>query len=78
MRALFKTKAAPGLELLDIPKPSAGPGEVVVKVLATSLCGIDNHIYRWDVWAQSRIRPPRIIGHELSGWRTVCWKKACM
>ena len=67
MRALVKTKAAPGLELLDVPKPSAGPGHVVVKVLATSLCGTDNHIYRWDKWAQGRIHPPRIIGHELCG-----------
>jgi threonine 3-dehydrogenase len=67
VRALVKTKAAPGLELLDVPKPSAGPGEVVVKVLATSLCGTDNHIYRWDEWAQGRIHPPRIIGHELCG-----------
>lgn len=67
MRALIKTKAAPGLELLDVPKPSAGPGQVVVRVLATSLCGTDNHIYRWDEWAQGRVHPPRIIGHELCG-----------
>jgi threonine 3-dehydrogenase len=67
VRALVKTKAAPGLELLDVPKPSAGPGEVVVRVLATSLCGTDNHIYRWDEWARGRIHPPRIIGHELCG-----------
>ena len=67
MRALVKTKAAPGLELVDVPKPSAGPGQVVVRVLATSLCGTDNHIYRWDEWAQGRIHPPRIIGHELCG-----------
>ena len=67
MRALVKTKAVPGLELVDVPKPSAGPGQVVVRVLATSLCGTDNHIYRWDEWAQGRIHPPRIIGHELCG-----------
>src|SRR5436309_2567096 len=53
--------------MLDVPKPSPGPGEVLVKVLATSLCGTDNHIYRWDEWAQGRIHPPRIIGHELCG-----------
>jgi threonine 3-dehydrogenase len=38
-----------------------------VKVAATSLCGTDAHIYRWDEWAQKRIQPPRIIGHELCG-----------
>jgi threonine 3-dehydrogenase len=35
--------------------------------MATSLCGTDAHIYRWDEWAHSRIHPPRIIGHELCG-----------
>jgi len=67
MRALVKTKPAPGLELLDVPRPEAGSGQVVVRVMATSLCGTDNHIYRWDEWAQGRIHPPRIIGHELCG-----------
>ena len=67
MRALIKTKPAPGLELREVPRPQAGPGQVVVRVKATSLCGTDNHIYRWDEWAQSRIHPPRIIGHELCG-----------
>jgi len=67
MRALVKTKPAPGLELLDVPRPEAGSGLVVVRVMATSLCGTDNHIYRWDEWAQGRIHPPRIIGHELCG-----------
>jgi len=41
MRALVKTKPAPGLELLDVPRPEAGPGRVVVRVMATSLCGPD-------------------------------------
>ena len=67
MRALIKTKPAPGLDLREVPRPEAGPGQVVVRVKATSLCGTDHHIYRWDEWAQSRIRPPRIIGHELCG-----------
>ncbi len=67
MRALIKTKPAPGLELREVPRPEAGPGQVVVRVKATSLCGTDHHIYRWDEWAQSRIHPPRIIGHELCG-----------
>ncbi len=67
MRALVKTTAAPGLTPTNWPDPTPGPREVVVKVAATSLCGTDAHIYRWDEWAQRRIRPPRIIGHELCG-----------
>ncbi|MCS6896585.1 MAG: L-threonine 3-dehydrogenase [Nitrospira sp.] len=67
MRALVKMTAAPGLTLTNWPDPSPGPHDVVVRVAATSLCGTDAHIYRWDDWAQQRIKPPRVIGHEVCG-----------
>ena len=67
MRALVKTTAAPGLTAMTWPDPTPGPRDVIVKVTATSLCGTDAHIYRWDKWAHSRVHPPRIIGHELCG-----------
>lgn len=67
MRALVKATAAPGLTAATWPDPVPGHREVVVKVAATSLCGTDAHIYRWDTWAQHRVHPPRIIGHELAG-----------
>ena len=67
MQALIKTAAGPGLSLTDWADPTPGPRDAVVKVAATSLCGTDAHIYRWDEWAQQRIHPPRIIGHELCG-----------
>jgi threonine 3-dehydrogenase len=41
--------------------------EVLIKVLATSICGTDVHIYKWDRWSQGRIKPPLTIGHEFSG-----------
>lgn len=52
---------------MQVPDPTPGPTDVVVRVKATSLCGTDAHIYNWDPWAHERIRPPRIIGHELCG-----------
>jgi threonine 3-dehydrogenase len=67
MRALVKTLAQPGLTRTTWPDPTPGPYDVVIRVKATSLCGTDAHIYNWDEWAQSRIQPPRIIGHELCG-----------
>lgn len=67
MRALVKAAPKPGLTMQNVPAPRPGAGEVLVRILATSLCGTDAHIYRWDEWAQSRIHPPRIIGHELCG-----------
>jgi len=40
---------------------------VLVRVEAASICGTDLHIYNWDSWAQARIHPPLIPGHEFSG-----------
>lgn len=67
MKALVKVDAGPGLELTDVPVPTIGPGEVLVKVFAGGICGTDLHIYSWDDWARSRINPPLVIGHEFCG-----------
>ena len=67
MKAVMKAVAAPGLELRTAPDPTPGEDEVVLAVKATSMCGTDVHIYQWDAWAQGRIRPPRILGHEMYG-----------
>lgn len=67
MRAVVKARPEPGLTLTQVPIPRPGPGEVLVRVKAASICGTDVHIYRWDPWAQGRIRPPLVIGHEFCG-----------
>ena len=67
MQAVVKAKAAPGIELREVPVPSPGPGQVLVKVQAASVCGTDLHIFNWDQWAQGRIHPPLIPGHEFAG-----------
>ena len=67
MRALVKTAAGPGLELIDIPEPAPGPGEVKIRVLRAGLCGTDLHIESWDDWAASMLKPPLTIGHEFYG-----------
>lgn len=67
MKAVMKASPAPGLEMRTVPDPVPNEGEVILQVKATSLCGTDNHIYNWDSWAQQRIRPPRILGHEMYG-----------
>jgi len=67
VKAVMKACAAPGLELRDVPDPVPADDEVILEVKATSLCGTDHHIYRWDEWAQKRIRPPRVLGHEMYG-----------
>jgi threonine 3-dehydrogenase len=67
MRALAKTRPAPGAELVRRPVPSPGPGEVLLKMEAASICGTDYHLYEWDAWAQDVVKPPVVLGHELAG-----------
>jgi threonine 3-dehydrogenase len=67
MRAIVKPAAGPGFEMREVPRPQIGPREVLVRVRATSICGTDVHIYKWDAWSANRVRPPRIVGHEFCG-----------
>ena len=67
MDAIVKPTAGPGLELRKVPVPVPGPGEVLIKVHKTAICGSDVHIYNWDPWAQEHIKAPMTIGHEYVG-----------
>jgi threonine 3-dehydrogenase len=67
MHALVKPTAAPGMEMREMPVPEIGATDVLVAVETASVCGTDLHIYHWDAWAQARIKPPYIPGHEFCG-----------
>ena len=67
MLAVVKPEAKAGAEIRDVKVPSFGPTDVLVKVKVASVCGTDVHIYDWDAWAQKRIHPPLIPGHEFCG-----------
>lgn len=67
MQAVVKAAAAPGIEIREVPIPVPEKGEVLVRVQAASVCGTDLHIFNWDPWAQGRIKPPLIPGHEFAG-----------
>jgi threonine 3-dehydrogenase len=67
MRTIQKVRREPGVDLVDVPIPTPQPSEVLVKVEATALCGSDIHFYNWDEYAQNRLHPPVILGHEFCG-----------
>jgi L-iditol 2-dehydrogenase len=52
------------LEITDMPRPNAGPGEVLVHVEACGICGSDVH--GLDGSTGRRI-PPIVMGHEAAG-----------
>jgi threonine dehydrogenase-like Zn-dependent dehydrogenase len=55
---------APGtVELLDVPEPDPAPGEVLVQVRASGICGSELHGARRPGFR----KPPLIMGHEFAG-----------
>lgn len=67
MKALVKSRRERGLWLEDIPQPTIGINDVLIRVQKTGICGTDVHIYQWDEWAQKTIPVPMAIGHEFVG-----------
>jgi len=67
MDAIVKPVAGVGLELRRVPVPKPGPGEVLIKVHKTAICGTDVHIYDWTPWSAEHVKPPMVIGHEYVG-----------
>ena len=67
MKAIVKSKAEPGLWLEDVPEPTISINDVLIKIKKTGICGTDVHIYNWDAWAQSTIKIPTVLGHEIVG-----------
>ncbi len=67
MRALRKLSPGPGFEMMEIPVPDCGSDDVLIEVLATSICGTDLHILDWDPWAAEHVQTPVTMGHEITG-----------
>ncbi|MBW4043674.1 MAG: alcohol dehydrogenase catalytic domain-containing protein [Acidobacteria bacterium] len=54
------------LRVESVPVPTAGPGEIVVRVAAALTCGTDLKVYRRGYHARM-LKPPIAFGHELAG-----------
>jgi threonine 3-dehydrogenase len=67
LKALVKQSAGPGFVLKDVPEPRIRDDEVLIRVRRAGVCGTDVHIHEWDAWAQGRVKPPIVVGHEFAG-----------
>ncbi|MDR1874500.1 MAG: Zn-dependent oxidoreductase [Synergistaceae bacterium] len=63
MKAIY-VREPHSLEIVELPEPAAGAGEVLVRVGAAGICGSDMHIYHGT---NPLAKYPRIIGHEFAG-----------
>lgn len=76
MKALVKSRAEPGLWMETVPVPEPGPGDVLIRVRKSAICGTDLHIWKWDEWAAKTIPVPMVVGHEFCGEIDDCGKAA--
>jgi threonine 3-dehydrogenase len=67
VRALVKAESREGLWLREVPEPTMGPDDALIRVVKTGICGTDLHIWSWDRWAQKTVPVPLVIGHEYAG-----------
>jgi len=67
MKALAKLARVPGLTMTDVPMPTVGHNDVMIRINKTAICGTDIHIWKWDEWAQKTIPVPMHVGHEYVG-----------
>ena len=58
---VFKGKDHIAVE--EVPRPTPGFGEAVIRITATTICGTDVHIVRGEY----PVRPGLILGHEPVG-----------
>lgn len=52
------------LSIVEAPKPTPGPKEILIKVKTCATCGTDAKIFKHG---HPRLKPPQVIGHEISG-----------
>ena len=64
MKALVKAKRERGIWMQDIPKPTVGHNDVLIRVNRSAICGTDIHIFNGH-YAVDQL--PLIPGHEFAG-----------
>ena len=52
------------IEIVNVPDPEPGQGEVLIRVRTAGICGSDLHIYQGE---RADVQLPRVMGHELAG-----------
>ncbi len=67
MKALVKTSEAIGLEYKDVDVPKIGPKDVLVKIMGTTICGSDIHVYHSSPNIMKMCQLPIVVGHETCG-----------
>ena len=68
MRAVQLTAWQSNPEIVDVEIPTAGPGQVVIRVAGAGACHSDLHIMHTMTAGMFPWGPPFTLGHENAGW----------
>ena len=66
MKAIVKNNREYGVQVMEVDTPGLMEDEVLVKVLAASICGSDIHMYE-GMNAYEWVKTPVTLGHEFAG-----------
>ena len=65
MRAVVRMSGKSGdVRLMDIPEPTAGPGQLKLRVVYGGICSSDARMIYRDMVEGERLRTPVVVGHE--------------
>jgi len=64
MKAVRFVEVGKPAQIVDIPKPTPGPGQVLVKIGGAGVCHSDLHVMDEDLG----LKGPFTLGHENAGW----------
>src|SRR5947209_8236122 len=68
MRAfVVSTYGTEGLRLADVPEPSVGPRDVLVRVSAASINPLDKMVRNGEFKRLLRYKTPFVLGHDVAG-----------
>jgi (R,R)-butanediol dehydrogenase/meso-butanediol dehydrogenase/diacetyl reductase len=65
MRAVVFERAGSPMTCVSVPDPQAAPGDLIVKIGYSGICGTDLHLTQPGI--PSSLPPGMILGHEFSG-----------
>lgn len=69
-----RLQAVGRIGLTEVPDPSPGPGEVLVRVQAAGICGTDRHLFKGEF----PCAPPVTLGHEFAGEVVACGESVAL
>jgi propanol-preferring alcohol dehydrogenase len=65
MKAAVLTEFGQPLEVRELPDPTPGPNDAVVRVEACGICRSDWHVWQGDwTWLGIGLNLPLVLGHE--------------